>query len=234
MLNNLIKDLKKSENKKQAEILQRFFKTGKGEYGEGDIFLGVKVPIQRSFVKRYDLSFEEIQKLLDSEIHEYRMCGVLSLVKIFENTDDKKRVFDFYLKNTKKINNWDLVDVSCPKIVGNYLLKDSARIKVLHKLSSSKNLWDRRISIVSVFSFIRNEKYFGDVLKICERLLGDSHDLIHKAVGWMLRELGKKNKNLMRNFLKNNYDKISRTTLRYSIERFEEKERKEILKGDFR
>lgn len=232
MLNNLVKDMKRLQDKKNAKLLQRYFKTGKGEYGEGDIFIGLRVPQIRQLVKKYwNLNFSDIQKLLNSKIHEQRCVGFLILVEQFQKGDDKQKrlVFNFYLKNARRANNWDLVDLSSHKIVGAYLL-DKKR-DVLYKLAKSKNLWEKRISIVSTFAFIAQNE-LDDSLKLAKILLGDSHDLIHKAVGWVLREIGKKNEKLLENFLKKNYDKITRTTLRYAIEKFEEGKRKKWLRGE--
>jgi 3-methyladenine DNA glycosylase AlkD len=234
MPHKLIRDLKKLEDKKQAEILQRFFKTGKGQYGEGDIFLGIKVPIQRKVCKGYgDLSLEAIQKLLDSRIHEHRLCGLFVLVSKYKKSNkiQKGKIFKFYLKNAKKVNNWDLVDLSAPNIVGDYLLENPEIKKILEKLANSKNLWEKRISIVSTWAFIRKEKYLEDVLKISHILLKDKHDLIHKAVGWMLRELGKKDLLALECFIRTYYKDMPRTMLRYAIEKFPEKKRKAYLKG---
>ena len=230
MLHKLIKDLKFTQNKKQEEILQRFFKTKKGQYGEGDIFLGIKVPIQRSLCKKYDLELKDIQRLLNSKIHEYRLCGLFSLISKYKKQKKlRKRIFNFYLKNTKKINNWDLVDLSAPKIIGDYLL-DQEDKRILYLLSKSKNLWEKRIAIVSTYSFIKNNN-FREVFEIAEILLNDKHDLIHKAVGWMLREIGKRDQKALENFLKKHYKEMPRTMLRYAIEKFPKIKRKKILIG---
>jgi len=248
------KILEQYKNSDKAKILQRFFKTGKGEYGEGDIFLGLTMGQNREIAKQFlDLGFDEIQQLLDSEIHEKRMIGLLILVDKFK--DYPTKVYNFYLKNAKKINNWDLVDVTCHKIVGAFLL-DKPR-DILYKLAKSDNLWEKRISIISTFAFIR-EGDFEDTLKIAEILLGDNHDLkiqrilgprnsktrlrainvkvssdlIHKGVGWMLREVGKKNQEVLEEFLKKHYKVMPRTMLRYTIERFEENLRQRYLKGE--
>jgi 3-methyladenine DNA glycosylase AlkD len=220
MLFQLRRELQNLANHQQARILQRFFKTGPGEYGEGDVFLGIKVPVQRSVAKKYpDLPFSEIQQLLRSKIHEHRMAALFVLVKQYENGDKlaRKNIFDLYLKNTKNINNWDLVDLSAPNIVGNYLL-DKPR-QVLYKLAKSKLLWDRRISILATLAFIRNNE-FSDTYKLAEILLNDKHDLMHKAVGWMLREAGKRDQNLEVKFLDRHARKMPRTMLRYAIEKF--------------
>lgn len=229
MLKELIKELESLANPKQAELLQRFFKTGKGQYGEGDVFLGIKVPVQRGVAKKYgSLGLEDIQKLLDSKIHEHRMIGLFVLIDKYNKSEDKRKIFEFYLKNAKKVNNWDLVDLSAPNILGNFLLdKDKT---ILYKLAKLNNLWEKRIAIVSTFAFIKNNE-FRPTFRISEILLNDSHDLIHKAVGWMLREVGKKDIAKLENFLKKHYKKMPRTMLRYAIERFEEKKRKAYLEG---
>lgn len=233
MLIRLIQDLKESSNKEHSEISQKFFKTKKGEYGEGDIFLGIKVPVQRKIAKKYfNLKLDDLQKLLNSKIHEERFTALIILNAQYKKSDseNKKIIFDFYIRNAKNINNWDLVDVSSPNIVGDFLLDKEKEI--LYNLAKSENLWEKRIAIVSTFAFIRKNN-FEDTLFISEILLRDSHDLIHKAVGWMLREVGKKDENILRNFLKQNYEKLPRTTLRYAIEKFDEAERKNWLKGNF-
>ncbi|MBS3051808.1 MAG: DNA alkylation repair protein [Candidatus Aenigmarchaeota archaeon] len=225
MLNGIKNDLKRLSDPQKAEILSRFFKTGKGEYGEGDVFLGIKVPDQRKIAKTYlDLELEKIQELICSKIHEHRLTSLLILVEKYKKSDEttKKKIFGFYLKNTKNVNNWDLVDLSAPNIIGNHLLKKDR--SVLYKLAKSSNLWEKRIAIISTFEFIKNDE-FEDTLKISELLLNDKHDLIHKAVGWMLREIGKRNQYIEEQFLKKHYKKIPRTTLRYAIERFDENKR---------
>lgn len=230
MLNKLIEELKSLENKEQKEILQRFFKTGKGQYGEGDIFLGIKVPVQRKTAKKYlDLSLEEIQELLNSEIHEHRLIGLFILINKYKKTEDKKNIFDFYLKNAKRVNNWDLVDLSAPNIVGDFIL-DKDR-DILSEYAKSENLWEKRIAIVSTFTLIRNNQ-FEDTIKIAEILLNDAHDLIHKATGWMLRESGKRDLNVLEMFLKKYYKIMPRTMLRYAIEKFPEDKRKAYLRGE--
>ena len=231
MLKQIKKELNSLASKKDAQILQRFFKTGVGEYGEGDIFLGIRVPIQRQIVKKYwEMDLKDLESLLKTKIHEYRLGALLILVKKFETGDErlKKKIFNLYLKNTKYINNWDLVDLSAPNIVGNYLLdKDRG---ILYKLAKSKSLWERRISVLACFSFIRNQEA-KDILKISQILLKDEHDLIHKAVGWMLRELGKRvDQGLEERFLTKYYKSMPRTMLRYAIERFSESKRKYYLK----
>jgi len=225
---NLKQDLNKLADPKQAKILSSFFKTGKGEYGEGDVFLGIKVPEQRKIVKKYsNLSLKDTQALLNSKIHEHRLVALLILVDKYNKSDKKQEIVDIYLKNTKKVNNWDLVDLSAHKILGEYLL-DKNR-KILYKLAKSKDLWEKRIAIISTAAFINNNQ-FDDTLKISEILLNDNHDLIHKAVGWMLREVGKKNQAVEEKFLKKYHKTMPRTMLRYSIERFDEKKRKFYMK----
>lgn len=231
MLQNLKKDLKKNSNKSKAKALQRFFKTGKGEYGEGDVFLGITVPKQRKIAKKYlSLDISTLQSLLDSKIHEERLIALLILTDNFKSSDEERKyqILDFYLHNTKNINNWDLVDLSAPHIVGPYFLDKPKDI--LYQMAESKLLWEKRISIISTFSFIKNNQ-FQDSLKIAEILLHDSHDLIHKAVGWMLREIGKKDIKAEENFLKKYYKEMPRTMLRYAIEKFPEKTRKAYLNG---
>jgi 3-methyladenine DNA glycosylase AlkD len=229
MLEKIKKDLSQLGNPEKAKKLMGFFKTGKGQYGEGDLFLGISVPQQRKIAKKYnDLSFQEIQELLNSKIHEHRLTALLILISKYEKAPDsgKEEIFSFYLKNTKKINNWDLVDLSAPKIVGDYLLNRNRSI--LYDLAISNNLWERRISILSTFQFIRNND-FDEALNISELLLSDKHDLIHKAVGWMLREIGKRNQEVEENFLKKYCTQMPRTMLRYAIEKFEPKRRKYYL-----
>jgi len=230
MLNKLKKELNNLADSDQAKILQGFFKTGKGQYGEGDIFLGIKVPIQRIVAKKFhELSLVDCQKLLNSKIHEYRLTALFILIEQYQKGDEKvkKQVFDLYLKNYNNINNWDLVDLSAPKIVGDYLLDKNRDI--LYKWARSNHLWKKRISIISTFTFIR-EKDFKDTLAISEILLNDTHDLIHKAVGWMLREVGKRDQKTLEKFLDQYYGQMPRTMLRYAIERFEKGLRKSYLK----
>ena len=225
MLKKLKQELQEASDPERAKACQRFFKTGPGQYGEGDVFIGVSNPKIRELSKKYNLNFEDIQELLDSEIHEERLIGLLILIR----NKNKEGAFRFYLKNTKRINNWDLVDLSAHKIVGEWLI-DKPR-DILYKLVKSDNFWEKRISIISCFAFIRDDD-FDDALAISEILLSDSHDLIHKAVGWVLREIGKKNQDVEEKFLKEHYSDLPRTTLRYAIERFEEGKRKKYLKGE--
>ena len=228
------RDLKKLSNPKKAKTHQRFFKTGPGEYGEGDIFIGLTVSEQRKVAKKYkDLSLKELQKLITSKIHEHRLVSLLILRIQYEKGDSglQNRLVKFYLKNKKHINNWDLVDLSASYILGNYLLNKNtnASKKVLCKLAKSNSLWDKRIAIISTHAFIRAEK-FSDTKKLAKILLNDSHDLIHKAVGWMLREMGKKDESELLKFLDEHTTKMPRTMLRYSLERLPEKKRKYYMK----
>lgn len=218
----VMRELDALADAKKAKILSGFFKTGKGEYGEGDVFLGVKVPEQRIVAAKFrGMELIEIEKLLESKIHEHRLTGLLILVDDFKKADDngRKKTFEFYLENTKKINNWDLVDLSAPNIAGEYVLLHPDMKKLLRTLSKSKNLWERRIAIISTFAFIRKGE-FNDALEISEMLLSDRHDLIHKAVGWMLREIGKRDIKAEEAFLKKQCRRMPRTMLRYAIERF--------------
>ncbi len=230
----LKKELQKAGNPEKAKIYLRFFKTGKGQYGEGDIFLGITTPKNKEIAKKYansDITFAEIQELLSSKIHEHRSCALNILVNKFRkaNQNEKKRIFELYIKNAKKINNWDLVDCSSSYIVGEYLLNRKNERKILYKLANSSNLWEKRISIVSTHTFIRNNQ-FEDTLNISEILMNDKHDLIHKAVGWMLREMGKRDVKVLEKFLDKHTHHMPRTMLRYSIEKFDEEKRKDYLR----
>ena len=223
--------LRKLADKDKAKLLQRFFKTGPGEYGEGDIFLGINVPAIRKLSKKHEgLPLEEAVRLLKSPFHEERLLALLLLVRLFSKGDEalKKKIFDLYLNHTKYINNWDLVDLTAPNIVGTYLL-DKSR-EPLYSLVASNNLWKRRISILATLAFIRQDD-FGDTLGISKTLLSDDRDLIHKAVGWMLREVGKRSMTAEERFLREHCRKMPRTTLRYAIERFPEAKRKKYLNG---
>lgn len=221
LLKELYKDFDKLADPKQAAVLQRFFKTGKGQYGYGDIFLGIKVPVQRKLAKQYrDLVMNDVVTLLQSKIHEHRLTALLILILKYQKADTKakKEIFNLYLKHRKHINNWDLVDLSAPNIVGDYLL-DKER-DILYTLAKSKSLWGKRIAILATFEFIKQGQ-FTDTFDICEILLHDEHDLIHKATGWMLREVGKRiGQSTEEAFLKKHYRQMPRTMLRYAIERF--------------
>src|SRR3990167_3226151 len=229
MLNLVRKDLLKLANPEKANILQRFFKTGKGEYAEGDVFLGISVPEQRKIAMRFKiLDLSDIQKLLESKIHEERLVALLILVEQYKKANDltKKKIFDFYFKNSKNINNWDLVDLSAEKILGEYLLNNDKSI--IYKLVKSKNIWERRIAVMTTFQFIKNKQY-EITLRVAKILLSDKHDLIQKAVGWMLREIGKRDQKVEEEFLKRYYKMMPRTMLRYAIEKFEKKKRNYYL-----
>ena len=230
-LKQLKQQLKNAADKKTAETLQWFFKTGKGDYGEGDKFLGLKVPQIREIAKanKY-LTISEIKKALSSKCHEERLCALLILVDKYAKGSDETReeIYRFYVANTQKINNWDLVDLTAPKIMGKHLLTRNR--KILLMFARSKNLWERRISVLSTFEFI-SKKQYSDSLKIAKLLLTDDHDLIHKAVGWMLREIGKRSMKTEEKFLKQHYKKMPRTMLRYAIEKFPEKKRLAYIEG---
>jgi len=226
MLKQLEKELQKSGNPSKAKIYSRFFKTGKGGYGEGDVFIGLTVPEQRALAKKYvNLSITDVEKLLSNKIHEYRLTGFFILVYKFEKADEeqKKEIVDFYLKNKHRANNWDIIDCVADKILGSYFF--DKKKDVIYELAKSSSLWDRRIAIISTFYFIKNNK-FEDTLRISERLLNDKHDLIHKAVGWMLREIGKRNQEKEEEFLKKYHKTMPRTMLRYAIERFDENKKR--------
>ncbi len=222
-MQRIINEIKAYIDPEKARILPRFFKTGKGEYGEGDRFMGVTVPNIRKVAKsNKDVSLDMVEKLLQSEWHEVRMCAVLLLVEKFKKQEEA--VLEVYLRNSDRINNWDLVDLSAPQIVGGCLLNQSDR-SLLYRLVKSESLWERRIAIVSTLTFIRNGQ-FEDTVALSEMLLKDSHDLIRKATGWMLREMGKRNLDLLRDFLSKHSVTMSRTTLRYAIEKMDPEERK--------
>jgi 3-methyladenine DNA glycosylase AlkD len=226
------KRLKEMGDKEDAKFLQGFFKTGPGQYGEGDIFLGIRVPAVRTLAKEYkDLPSETVLSLLKSPYHEVRLFALIWLVNAFAKSDEatQKKIYGLYLANTAYINNWDLVDLSAPKIVGAYL-SDKSR-KPLYQLAKSKSLWERRIAVLATFWFIR-DKQFEDALKIAEILLTDKEDLIHKAVGWMLREIGKRDIKSVEPFLQKHCRTMPRTMLRYAIERFTPAKRRMYLDGN--
>ena len=229
----LIESMQALADKEKAKFLQRFFKTGKGQYAEGDVFWGIKVHETRQVAKAYHkLPFSEIKKVIANLVHEVRLCGLMILVEQFKKSSEteRKAIVDFYLSNTQYINNWDLVDLSCYNILGNYLLDKSRDI--LYQLAKSKNMWEQRIAIVCTWAFIRNRD-FVDTLAISEQLLDHPHDLIHKAVGWMLREVSKRDEGIMLDFVEKHYAKMPRTALRYAIEKLPEDIRKNILQGKF-
>jgi 3-methyladenine DNA glycosylase AlkD len=223
---NLISDLHSLSSAEKARNSAWFFKTGKGEYGYGDKFMGCTVPEMRKVAKKYvSTSFVDLEKLLNNKIHEYRFTALEILVMKYEKADvrEKKKIVSFYLKNKKFINNWDLVDTSVPYILGDWLLNNDRSL--LYKLAKSKLLWERRMSIVSTYAFIRVGQ-FTDTLKLASILMNDEQDLIHKAVGWMLRELGKKSEQTLIDFLDENWQKMPRTMLRYAVERLGTKRNK--------
>ncbi len=230
-----VAELKKEMNRvataKQAKIARWFFKTGPGEYGEGDQFIGIKVPVIRQLAKEYhDLPFRQTITLLHSRIHEHRMVALYILIHQFERGDaaTQKKIYTMYLKNARYVNNWDLVDTTAPNIVGRYLLDKSRG--VLYRLATSKLLWERRIAMLATYAFIR-EGDFTDALKIATILRTDDHDLMHKAVGWMVREVGNRERTVEEVWLQKYYKKLPRTTLRYAIEKFPEPTRKKYLAG---
>lgn len=235
---DLLKDIKQSLSDlsipENVKILQKFFKTGKGEYGEGDVFIGVTVPDQRSVAKEFynKISLEELSELLSSKIHEHRLTALLILVYKFEKTKDKigqKQIIDFYLKHTKHINNWDLVDTSCYKILGRYCFENQDS-KILEKLSDSKNMWEMRMAIVGTMHHIKKGQ-FELTKNFALKNLKHPHDLMHKANGWLLREMGKMNEKELLDFLNLYYKEMPRTCLRYAIEKLDEELRQDYLKG---
>jgi 3-methyladenine DNA glycosylase AlkD len=231
MVYEIKKRLRKLGNKERAEVSRRYFKTEPGEYGAGDIFLGIPVPELRKLAKTYrHLTLKDTTKLLQSPIHEERLLALLILIHIFPAGDEsiKREIFDLYLNNTRYINNWDLVDTSAQYIAGAFLVHKNK--KVLYRLAKSEDLWERRIAIMSTFHFIR-QNAFSETLKIAEILIADKEDLIHKAVGWMLREVGKRNLKIEEQFLKLYYKKMPRTMLRYAIEKFPKARRRLYLTG---
>jgi len=223
--------LRKLADKEKAKILQGFFKTGPGQYGEGDVFLGITVPVLRKMAKECrGASVADAIQLLKSAIHEERLLALFLLIHAYLNGDDfvKRKIYNLYLKKTRYINNWDLVDLSAPNIIGNYL-EDKSR-RPLYDLAKSRDLWKKRIAILATFHFIK-QKDFSDTLKISKILIGDDHDLIHKAAGWMLREVGKRDLQAEEKFMRQHYKKMPRTMLRYAIERFPEAKRQKYLNG---
>jgi 3-methyladenine DNA glycosylase AlkD len=226
-------ELKALAKPTRAFELQRFFKTAKGQYGEGDIFLGLTVPEVRTIARKYKkLPLNEIEKLTSSDFHEFRLCGLVILTlqfKASKERSEQKKIFNFYMKQAKAgyVNNWDLVDVTAP-IIGAYLVREIDPYPLLEKLARSKSLWERRLAIIFTFAFIRSGE-LDPTIEISRRLLKDDHDLIHKAVGWMLREVGKRDIQILRAFLNENAQQMPRTMLRYAIEKMSEAERKKWL-----
>lgn len=224
------------QDEEQAVNLSRFFRTGPGQYGEGDMFLGIKVPVTRAVVNAEwkGCTLADVGRLLPSVYHEIRLCALLILVKLYRQARKdpgmQGRIVDFYLSNTAQINNWDLVDLSCYEIVGPWLL-DKDRTVLYDLARNGKTIWEQRIAVVSCMAFIRQGQV-DDCFAIADILLHHEHDLIHKAVGWLLREAGKKDGQALRRFLASRYRTMPRTMLRYAIEKFPEEERQKYLKGE--
>lgn len=233
-MNLLLSEMLKHEDPSQVEGLSRFFKTGPGEYGEGDLFLGIKVPVTRSVVKDCwkGTSFEDLEECLASGYHEVRLAGLLTLVEIFSHSRKdplvQERCIGFYLAHTERINNWDLVDLSCYQLLGSWLM-DKDRSLLYDLARNGKSIWEQRIGIVSTMAFIRKGQ-LDDTFAIADMLLDHPHDLIHKATGWLLREAGKRDGSALREFLATRYINMPRTMLRYAIEKFPEEERQQYLK----
>lgn len=230
----LKRELKTLGSLDKAKILQYFFKTKPGQYGAGDVFLGVTVPLVRQVAKKYsNLKLSEVSLLLKSKFHEFRLTALLILVSKYEKATDlktKKEIVDFYLNHSFWINNWDLVDLSVYKILGNYLLTSEDKDDILNRLASSSYLWERRMAIVSTYAFIKSGRY-QETFLISKKLMKDDHDLIHKAIGWMLREVGKRiSKEKLENFLIKNISGMPRVSLRYALEHFSQKDRQYFLK----
>lgn len=225
------RELKTRINPEKAAFYPRFFKAGPGEYAEGDKFLGVVVPDQRKVARQFrNLPRSQVDKLLDDPYHECRLTGLLILVHQFEQADDetlRKEILDYYLNRTDAVNNWDLVDASAHKILGNWLTDQTNR-KILDRLSRSRNLWEQRIAVIATLPLIKQGE-FDDTLRLCERLMDHPHDLIHKATGWMLREAGKENPKVLDAFLNQHAANMPRTMLRYAIEKMPESKRKKYL-----
>ncbi len=233
MLNELKKELKLLSHPGKAKVYARFFKTGKGQYGFGDIFLGLAVPEQRKLAQKYvGLSFDDVKGLLYSKYHEHRLTALFILVYKYGKAGNaaKQRVINFYLRHKHRGNNWDLIDCVADKLLGKHLL-DKDKL-ILYQLAKSESLWDRRIAIITTFEFIRNRQ-FDDTIKIAEILLSDKHDLIQKAVGWMLREMGKRDEKELIKFLDKHYQTMPRTTLRYAVERLDKNKKEFYMKKSF-
>lgn len=229
LLAQLTAELQHNADPQYQAVQQKFFKTAPGDYGAGDIFLGVKVPLLRTMTRKYrSLAFEDIETLLHSSIHEYRFLALLFLVQRYRNTtQDKAVLFNFYLNNKAYVNHWDLVDVSAPAIIGHYLLDKPKTI--LYTLTRSPIVWQRRMALVATLTLIKNHQ-LDETLYLAEQLLDDTHPLIHKAVGWMLREVGKRDQALEETFLRSHYQRMPRVMLRYSIEKFDKNKRLTYLR----
>ena len=220
--------------RRNPKIQLDFFKTKKGEYGYGDKFIGITVPLQRKIAKKFyrDIPMNDVVSLVNNEIHEYRLTALLVMVYKYENSsdeDEKTGIVRAYLDNLSKVNNWDLVDSSAPKLLGPYLLNREKTL--LYKFAESNDLWKQRIAVMTTFHFIKKGQY-KDTLKLAEILLNQKHDLIHKAVGWMLREIGEMDYQVEYEFLRKQYKNMPRTMLRYAIEKFKEDVRQDFLKGE--
>ena len=223
-------ELQALSNTEKREIFPKFFKAGKGEYGEGDRFLGVTVPNVRAIAKLHkDISIEEIRDLIQSEWHEVRLCALIIMVEKSKKKDEalRQQLFELYLSQTDRINNWDLVDLSCRFIIGEYLLDKSRDI--LYQLAQSPLLWDNRIAIVSTYAFIRKGQ-LEDTYVLSDLMMQHPHDLMHKAIGWMLREAGKRNPERLYDYVMSHRADMPRTMLRYAIEKFSPKERAILMK----
>lgn len=235
-MRSILSELKKYSSDERKRSNLRFFKTGKGEYGEGDQFLGVTVPDCRTVASTFlDSSLSAVENSLKSPIHEERLTALLVLGEKFsraKNESEKKEIAEFYLKNKEFVNNWDLVDSSADKILGNHLLNEKESRKIIYDLVKSPQLWDRRIAVISTFAFIKKMQ-FTDTFALCEKLLNDDHDLMHKACGWMLREIGKRDEKALEKFLNTHAKRMPRTMLRYAIERFPEDKRQHFLRAKF-
>lgn len=224
------RELQGLANLEKAKVLQRFFKTGPGQYGAGDIFLGIPVPESRQVAKKFDLlPLQNVEELLYSGVHEERLVTLLILIQKYNLASgrEKEKIVKLYLDNLRQVNNWDLVDLSAPNILGSHLMEGDRRL--LYKLAGSDSVWERRIAIVATLQFIRNNN-FGDTLKIAGMLLADRHDLIHKAAGWMLREVSKRDLAVTEAFLDKHYAVMPRTMLRYAIERFPKNKKRRYMK----
>ncbi len=229
----ILNELKILATKERKRTNEWFFKTEKGSYGYGDIFIGVTVPDIRKISKKFSsiISLSETKKLIQNPIHEVRLCALIILVNQYKN-DNPDEIFDFYIQNISYINNWDLVDTSAPYITGDYFYRNTKKRNMMFEFSKSESLWIRRISIISTFYFIRKNE-FSETLEIAKTLINDEQDLIHKAVGWMLREVYKRDEGLVKTFLRSNYDQLPRVMLRYAIEKMDKVERIQYLKGSF-
>lgn len=233
MLQQIIKKAKSLYSKERAEHSKYFFKTAPGQYGAGDVFWGLSVPEMKSIAKDYqELDLKSVKELLKDKVHELRLIGLTILVEKYKKAQgdkERKKLYDFYLENRAAANNWDLVDLSVYKIMGDYLLRHKEERKILYQFIKSDNLWERRLAMVSCTAFIRSGET-EDTIQLATALLNDKEDLMHKASGWMLRELGKRDKKVLINFLNSHAEEMPRTMLRYAIEKFSEKERQKYLK----